>query len=402
MNQLILFILLMFRYILCNAQSWTQLTDFPGTQRDDGAVFTISNKAYCFSGLEVGWQCTGNGYVFDGISETWSPMAPLPMGNERQYATAFSYNENGYVVGGLNCSGICLKDFWKYSVSTNSWTALPDFPGQGRQGMSNFMIKGKLYIIGGRITDNSTLNEVWQFDFATSSWTQKNSLPLPGMCRGVAFTIDTLGYVCYGINNTAAGTFNHSMCQYNYISDDWSFFPNVVLSARNYVACAVTNKQACLYGGQDSMNVITNDINLFNPSDTSLTTYTGIPTIGRKGTMAFSLNDIFYVTTGLDVNQNRIKETWKNASFVDIKENSTLSTKLKIYPNPCNEKVFVNLSNQKNAIIKLTNQLGQTVYQETIESRILEINTSQYQNGIYYLTVQKDDIFLSEKIMIIN
>jgi len=401
MNKLILTLLSCAHFAFCNAQTWTQLTDFPGTQRDDGTVFTINNKAYCLSGLEVGWQCTGNGYSFDGGPETWYPIASLPNGKERQYATAFSYNGNGYLIGGLNCSGLCLKDFWQYSVSTNSWTALSDFPGQGRQGMSNFIINDKLYIVGGRITNNSTINEVWQFDFTTSIWTQKNNLPFAGMWRGAAFSVDTVGYVCYGmINSASPSSFNHLMYQNNYVTDTWTIVPNIILPARNYIGCAVTNNKACLYGGQDSLNVITNDIKLFNPADTSLTTYIGVPTIGRKGTMAFALNDVFYITTGLDDTQNRIKETWKNDGFVTVKENFELYNEFKIYPNPSNEKLYIDLSNHNLSTIKLINQLGQVVIETIVEKQILEINTRQYNSGIYYLSIQSQDLSVTKKVII--
>lgn len=402
MNKLILTLLSFVQFTFCNAQTWTQLADFPGTQRDDGTVFVVNNKAYCLSGLEVGWQCTGNGYSFDGVSETWSPIASLPNGKERQYATAFSYNGNGYLIGGLNCSGLSLKDFWQFSVLTNSWSALSDFPGQGRQGMSNFIINDKLYIIGGRIADNSTINEVWQFDFTTSIWTQKNNLPFAGIWRGAAFSIDTIGYVCYGmINSTSPSSFNHLMYQYNYVTDTWTILPNIVLPARNYIACAVTDKKACLYGGQDSLNVITNDIKLFNPIDTSLTTYVGLPTIGRKGTMAFELNDVFYISTGLDASQNRIKETWKNDAFVGFKELDDYSN-LKIYPNPSDEKIYVDLSNRNITSIKLINQLGQIVFEAIVEKQNVEINTRQYNSGIYYLSVQSQDLSVTKKVIISN
>lgn len=399
MNKLILILLPCAYFTFCNAQTWSQLTDFPGTQRDDGASFVVDNKAYCFSGLEVGWQCTGNGFVFDGSSETWTGISSLPSGNERQYATGFSFNHNGYVLGGLNCSGACLKDFWKYTVSTNSWLALSDFPGQGRQGMSNFIINDKLYIIGGRIADNSTINEVWEFNFTTSIWTQKNNLPFAGMWRGAAFSIDTIGYVCYGMNNTVSGSFNHLIYQYNHITDNWTIVPNIVLPARNYIGCAVTNNKACLYGGQDSMNVVTNDIKLFNPIDTSLTTYLGLPTIGRKGAMTFVLYDVFYITTGLDATQNRIKETWKNDAFVGFKELDDYSN-LKIYPNPSDEKIYVDLSNRNITSIKLINQLGQIVFEQKVENQILEINISQYTNGIYYLSIQSRDLSMTNKVII--
>jgi len=168
------------------SQSWLQLADYGATARDDGSSFVIDDKAYCFSGLENGWQCTGNGFVFDGVSETWSPMASLSIGKERQYATGFAYNNKGYLLGGLKFDNLCLSDFLEYSPISNTWVSLPNFLGAGRQGMSNFIIKNKVYIIGGRLADNTTINEVWEYDFTTTTWVQKSNLPT-AMWRGSSF-----------------------------------------------------------------------------------------------------------------------------------------------------------------------------------------------------------------------
>ena len=75
MNRSILFTLIFIYGGFVHGQSWTQLIDFPGGERDDGTSFTINNNAYCFTGLEPGWNCQANGFVFDGNSETWSAMA---------------------------------------------------------------------------------------------------------------------------------------------------------------------------------------------------------------------------------------------------------------------------------------------------------------------------------------
>lgn len=399
MHKLTLTFFLVFYFTCIHCQTWTQLLDFPGGPRDDGTSFTINNKAYCFTGLEPGYQCMPNGYVFDAGSETWSPMASLPAGNERQYATAFSYNGIGYLLGGLKCDNSCLNDFWQYSVSTNSWTALPNFPGSGRQGMVNFVIKNKVYIIGGRPASNIALNEVWEYNFTTSIWTQKNNIPLTGMWRGAAFAIDTVGYICYGMNSSLIEAYNHNMYRYDYINDTWFVVPNINLPLRRYIACAVVNKKACLYGGHDTLNVITNDMKLFNPADTSVTTYAGVPTIGRRGTMFFSLNDVFYITAGLDTAYNRIKETWKNDAFVGLKENDA-QLNVKVYPNPANDKLNIVFNSQSKGIIQLYNQLGELVLEEKIHTDKTEINTALFTNGIYLLSIKTQEGVSFKKVVI--
>jgi N-acetylneuraminic acid mutarotase len=41
-----------------HAEVWQQLPDFPGTARDDAAAFSIDNKIYVGTGMEVGWGLT--------------------------------------------------------------------------------------------------------------------------------------------------------------------------------------------------------------------------------------------------------------------------------------------------------------------------------------------------------
>jgi N-acetylneuraminic acid mutarotase len=376
------------------SQSWVQLPDFLGTERDDGISFVINNKAYCLTGLEVGWQCTGNGFVFDGSSETWSSMASLPTGKERQYSTGFSYNNKGYMLCGLNCSNLCLNDFWEYDPITNSWLSLSNFPGAARQGMSNFIINNKVYVVGGRLSDNSTISEVWEYNFTTTAWTQKNNLPT-AMWRGSAFSIDTVGYICYGMNNNT--DYNHSIYKYNYVTDNWNIISNVVLPARDYIGTAICNKKACLYGGQDSLNTITNNLLLFNPADSSLTNYAGIQTVGRKGGMAFSLNDVFYITTGLNASQMRIKETWKNTNFVGISEFYKNNNSVKIYPNPFKDELNIDYSDldfkegsAQLELIEITS--GRIIYSAELTQHFgnYQFNIQNLTNGVYILSLKQN------------
>ncbi|MCC6182818.1 MAG: T9SS type A sorting domain-containing protein [Bacteroidia bacterium] len=389
-----LLIILLFSSTILKAQSWVQLNDFPGTERDDGLAFVINNKAYCITGLEVGWHCTKNGYVLDGSTETWSVIASLPLGSERQYATGFSYNGLGYLLGGIDCSSICLNDFFEYSPSLNNWSQLPNFPGQGRQGMSNFIIKNKLYVLGGKYTDGTVTNEIWEYNFSNSNWTQKNNLPFNGMWRGSAFSIDTIGYVCYGLKND--NSYNHFMFKYNYINDTWSKISNIVLLDRKYIGTAICDQKACLYGGIDSLNNISNTVYVFNPIDSSIAIKLAIPSFARKDGMAFSLNNDFYYTTGV-TNSFRTKETWKTSELVGLNEKIKHDF-FKIYPNPASSVLNIvgNSNELQNSIIKLENYFGQIVF---IAPFTQQIDISNLPVGIYFLTLKTDSIQKTAKVV---
>ncbi len=364
------------------SQSWVQLADFPGTERDDGVVFVINNKAYCLTGLDVGFQCTGNGFVFDGSTETWSGTLTLPNGNERQYATGFSYNNYGYILGGINCSNMCLNDFWKYEPISDIWTVLPNFPGTPRQGMCHFIIQDKVYIIGGKLADGTILKDVWEYNFTSANWTQKNDLPVNGIWRGSGFAINTNGYMCYGINNNQS--YNHFMYIYNYITDSWTKIPGLTLPDKKYIGTAVSGNGAYLYGGQDSTGTITNSLLIFDSSDNSLLTKAGIPTFGRKGGMAFIINNSFYFTTGV-TNTARVKETWKAANAVgleELKETHTIS----IYPNPVETAFTISIPGLKNenAMVDIFNIRGEKISSALVSENI---DVKGLQAGMYFVTI---------------
>ena len=80
------------------AQNWQQDLSFPGSPRDDGAAFTIGSIHYAGTGRSIDFSCTGDFFAFDSHLNYWAPIASLPIWQERQYASAFSYNEKGYVL----------------------------------------------------------------------------------------------------------------------------------------------------------------------------------------------------------------------------------------------------------------------------------------------------------------
>lgn len=383
-------------FFLCVAakllsQSWFQLPDFPGTERDDGVAFVINNKAYCLSGLDVNFNCTANGFVLDGATETWSVMASLPAGKERQYATAFSNAGYGYVLGGINGSNVCVKDFWKYDLLSDSWVALPDFPGVARQGMSSFIIKNNVYIAGGKLVDGTVLNDLWQYNFLTALWTQKNNLPVSGMWRGSGFAIDTVAYIAYGMTNSQS--YNHKMYAYDYHTDTWALVSGISLPARRYVGTAVCGNGAGLYGGQDSIGNISNELMVFDPLDNSLTWKPGISTFGRKGGMAFSLNAWFYITTGV-TNSARVKETWKAVNIVGVEEKQE-SDHIRLYPNPAENTISLAIAGleKENAVVEIYNSVGASVLSGPFSEML---NVSLLQRGMYVLLIKtKTQIYQS-------
>jgi hypothetical protein len=240
--------------------------------------------------------------------------------------------------GGLTCGNACTNDLWKYDPVADSWQPAAPMPDSGRMGCSCFVLGDKAYILGGRTASVTIKNEVWEYDITNNIWQKRNNLPIPGSWRGTGFSIGARGYICYGIR--PALDFNHAIYEYNQSSDTWSVVPGLTLGARTYIGSAVVNGKACLYGGVDSLGKTKNDFIVFDPQIPSLTTFPGIPSVPRKGAMAFCLNNKFYLATGLDTNSNRIRETWRNDVVIGMVENTRVNS-ITGFPNPAKEHITI-------------------------------------------------------------
>ncbi|HXC06532.1 MAG TPA: kelch repeat-containing protein, partial [Bacteroidia bacterium] len=385
------------------AQSWTRLDDFPKTARDDGAVFTINTKAYCLTGMQVGFSCTGDGAVLDATTNTWMSMSPLPSGNEREYASAFSNNGYGYVFGGLVCGGHARNDLWQYSPVTDSWQTMPPLPGAGRCACSCFMLNGNAYIVGGLDTGNQVLSEVWEYNCSGNTWLQKSNIPFGGFWRGCGFAIDTSAYVCYGIQ--VGGSFQRRMYRYSTTLDSWFPIPGITMPPRYYAGCAAVGQQACMYGGIDSTGVMHNELKVFDPAAGLVTTLPGLPApaLARKGCMTFSLNSRLYITTGIDSSITRIKETWQNLSptFVEIQQ---AFPGFQVYPNPGTDVfTFDSEGLRVPYLLQIYDRIGKLICSLSIKEgkANLEIRQVMPSPGVYYYQARtKEGIIGQGKLVV--
>ncbi|MBL7895292.1 MAG: T9SS type A sorting domain-containing protein [Bacteroidia bacterium] len=92
-------------------------------------------------------------------------------------------------------------------------------------------------------------------------------------------------------------------------------------------------------------------------------------------------------------------ETWTNIR--EINANSSLS----IYPNPCSDKLIVDLQESPNIPLTLTiyNSLGQVVYRkQSVNEERITLNLSDLSSGVFLLTLTNptECFFKEEKIII--
>lgn len=85
---------------------------------------------------------------------------------------------------------------------------------------------------------------------------------------------------------------------------------------------------------------------------------------------------------------------------VGVKElNQTPS--FSMYPNPANDLVSIQLNNSKNGTVKIVDLVGNVVYSETISSS-KTLNTSEFKNGIYFVTIESEGQRMTSRKLVVK
>jgi N-acetylneuraminic acid mutarotase len=382
MNSKNLIVSLLFMFGISFGQSWNKLQDFPGVARDDGTTFTIGNKVYGGTGLQVGWTCANDFFVFDLTTETWGEIAPLPLIASRQYAVGFSILGKGYVFGGVNDTGSFLNDLWEYNPTTNTWMQKLAMPSIGRSGSVAFVINDVVYIVGGRTSTNNAIPETWMYNPITNSWTQLANLPINGTWRGVAFANNSKGYVGLGKNNL--NQYHKLFYEYTPTTNTWNTVSGYSHIGRAYTGFAQIGNFGYLFGGADSLGFIDKSFEKIDLTNFSTLFLNSFMSISRKGCMSFVGNSSFYITTGVSATA-RFNETWKASNVVSINDFEKDETIL-VFPNPATNNFTITLKDTKLKFVKMYNFLGQEVL--FVESNNSEVNIStSLEAGIYSLHI---------------
>lgn len=76
-----------------------------------------------------------------------------------------------------------------------------------------------------------------------------------------------------------------------------------------------------------------------------------------------------------------------NVNFTDVSTSENISFQL--YPNPANEMILIQANKNVEGIITITDSRGAIVYTQTIvdSENLMEINTSEFADGMYFITL---------------
>ncbi|PWJ57429.1 hypothetical protein CLV98_107137 [Dyadobacter jejuensis] len=188
------------------AKIWSQTAAFPGTGRTDAVSFVVGGKAYVGLGYDSNTisdlAYKKDFFAYDPSSNTWSEVAEY-IGGTRQYATAFTQGNYGYVGLGYNGSGY-YQDFYQYDPTSDSWKEIATFTGGKRRGAVSFTVNGSSYVGFGTSNSGASTSDLYQFNptgnGGLGAWVkmENDDEDFPSRTHAFALVINEKAYIVGG------------------------------------------------------------------------------------------------------------------------------------------------------------------------------------------------------------
>lgn len=202
--------------------TWESLPDFPGAARSYSYATSRGTKAYVGFGGSDGLVFR-DFWEYDTETEEWTQLADCDCA-PRYHPAFIQLDDKIYVGLGNNSSN--LNDWWEYDIPTDTWTEKDDLPGPPRHHPFYFGIDGIAYAgfghgnnVGGSV---NVFNDFYKFDPSTDEWTQLNDFPGEGRVAGTQFDYNGKGYVLSGDGDNHSHMAEGEFWEYEPQSDSWN------------------------------------------------------------------------------------------------------------------------------------------------------------------------------------
>ena len=229
--------------------SLKKMKDFPGVSRDYEISFTIGSQAYTGTGISNETFPTirlKDFWRYSPVTDTWSQVADLPA-DGRGSAIAFVIDTKAYVGMGDGGNGVYFNDLWEYNSVTNVWSQKNSLPSNARSQAIGWALNGKGYAGLGSDGISFYYKDFWQYDPSLDQWTRKKDFPGETRYSRINFAINGKGY--FGFGERVIPNIYNDLWEYDPLNDSWTEKANMTsigLYYRNHMAGVVLGNKAYL------------------------------------------------------------------------------------------------------------------------------------------------------------
>jgi N-acetylneuraminic acid mutarotase len=210
-----------------------------------------------------------------------------------------------YVIGGLGDDFHSLSSVEKYSLSSDSWSAVAPLP-ESRSRCAAVSVGSAIYVLGGGMVENQNITAiVLKFNGVHNVWSEAAPMP-EAMAYFAACTLGTDIYVFGGLR---AGEEQPSVFKYNTEANAWSVLAPMPVAIYDHCV-SVLNGLMYIVGLDENGRVLLR----FSPVSGEWATLTS-PLTGCDCGASFVLGDYLYAAGGLSSQStveryDAVTDTW--------------------------------------------------------------------------------------------
>ncbi|KAA3650518.1 MAG: T9SS C-terminal target domain-containing protein [Bacteroidetes bacterium] len=387
------------------AQVWTQKANFPGHARVNPIVFEMGGKGYLYGGASNVLAQTSTVYKdlweYNPVTDTWIQLANSNSSGIVA-GIGFSYNNEGYVGlgwdGSTNHSGI-----YKYSRTTNSWSFVTNYAGQGVRNSYFALVGNLLYVAAGSDVISSSTSiirkDFWTYNLNTNQWIQLSDLPFGKRSSGISFSHGINLYFGFGTDGTT-GNNKKDLWQYNTQTAVWTQiigFPGV---PRIHPTISKVYNKVIIGGGhqfgvgQELLDYYELDLNTMTWK--SITSFTN----GQRSlSKSIDINNKAYILCGNNVQNSALKDVWE-LSYSSVGLETIENIEFKIYPQPVSNQLFIESGTDVELLVQMYDLNGRVVIQKKIDNQFNMLDVTAIKSGMYHLKIISNQKSISKKIII--
>lgn len=308
-------------YTFASAQNFTAISwgsaakQKYGVSEAQGRV--VNGKLYSFGGFDSQkstFTPAKRAYVYNPLTDTWSAIADLPYTPDGPgfggvtHAGITTDGTDIYIAGGYTSDSSGTKQFfgtkqvWKYLISQNAYTKMPDLPIKIAAGQLEYL-DGKLHYIGGTNsarTEDLGNHYVLDLNNVAAGWKTLASLPNPRNHAGSAVYKGKIYFIGGQHGQDSKLVTQKQVDVYDPATNAWSRLADMPVppgaNGRGHISSgiAVMGTRIIVLGGEIVHQTSINMVSAFSPDLNSWTNLTPLPQNRYSGVAGAMNGNIFY------------------------------------------------------------------------------------------------------------
>lgn len=363
MKILILVFLIVSASFVFGQDQWIAKDSINGQPRSAACSFVVEGEAFTMTGLdESGFR--RKMYSYSYWVNDWDDESALGglngSGLSRGSASSFSIGDKGFICLGQGDTNPYFKDLWEYNPDTQVWTQMADFIGSPRRSAVSFTINLLGYVGTGK-DETGYKKDMYSYNSSTNTWTQLNDFAGTARKEAVGFSMGDQAYIGTGDD----GVMKKDFWQYQVATDTWIQKADLPGAARKGAVGWGIFPTGFICTGEDINFNYSKDLWEYNYFTDSWIQRADFPGPGRSNATAFVLQGNAFVGSGYD--GIFYDDLFSYQRIVGLESNQLTEVPV-IYPNPIQQEFHVKVD-PSDLKLKLFSLEGKDVTDNTFVSK---------------------------------